>query len=112
MFSIFIISLALANLFLLVYFYTSSYFPKLNNQHLRSFECGFDPLTQPRKPFSTRYFLLILIFLVFDVEAVLLFPILAKIILHSNPNLLATLLAFLLLLLLGLLLEWAQGVLQ
>lgn len=39
-----------------------------------SYECGFEPMGPTRVPFSLRFFLVAVIFLVFDLEVVLLFP--------------------------------------
>ena len=38
------------------------------------YECGFSPIHRPGKPFSVRFFVIAILFLVFDLEIVLLFP--------------------------------------
>nr|DAC76759.1 TPA_asm: NADH dehydrogenase subunit 3 [Pseudomyrmex feralis] len=38
------------------------------------FECGFDPMSSSRIPMSTQFFMVGLVFLVFDVEITLLIP--------------------------------------
>ena len=73
------------------------------------FECGFDPKGSARTPFSLRFFLLAVIFLIFDVEVVILFPTLFII---SSADVVAgvgAVLAFLTLLLGGLFHEWREG---
>nr|YP_010939931.1 NADH dehydrogenase subunit 3 [Raeta pulchella]WLK25954.1 NADH dehydrogenase subunit 3 [Raeta pulchella] len=43
-----------------------------NKDQKVAFECGFDPLSSVRTPFSLPFFLVALLFLIFDVEVVLL----------------------------------------
>lgn len=44
----------------------------LNREDLTSYECGFEHHSLSRIPFSIRYFFLTLIFLLFDLEVILL----------------------------------------
>nr|QMP96510.1 NADH dehydrogenase subunit 3 [Bithynia leachii] len=73
------------------------------------FECGFDPIKSARLPFSLRFFLLAILFLIFDVEIVLLFPILASMSISYSIKLLFGLFFFLMILTLGLFHEWNEG---
>nr|YP_010835871.1 NADH dehydrogenase subunit 3 [Pila virens]WGC89390.1 NADH dehydrogenase subunit 3 [Pila virens] len=73
------------------------------------FECGFDPLKSARLPFSLRFFLLAIIFLVFDVEVVLLFPVLSSVNYSFSIVSLFAVGIFLLVLIVGLFHEWSEG---
>nr|YP_010946277.1 NADH dehydrogenase subunit 3 [Allacta hainanensis]WGO56995.1 NADH dehydrogenase subunit 3 [Allacta hainanensis] len=76
------------------------------------FECGFDPKSSARTPFSLRFFLIAVMFLIFDVEIALLLPVM--IIMHKSKLKIwsMTSFMFLSLLLLGLYHEWNQGSLE
>nr|YP_010159299.1 NADH dehydrogenase subunit 3 [Perlesta teaysia]QRG31745.1 NADH dehydrogenase subunit 3 [Perlesta teaysia] len=76
------------------------------------FECGFDPKSSSRLPFSLRFFLIAVIFLIFDVEIALLLPLIL-ILPYSNLSTWFTVgLFFLIILLVGLYHEWNQGALE
>nr|YP_009539543.1 NADH dehydrogenase subunit 3 [Periplaneta brunnea]AYF57427.1 NADH dehydrogenase subunit 3 [Periplaneta brunnea] len=76
------------------------------------FECGFDPKSSARLPFSLRFFLIAVIFLIFDVEIALLLPM--TIILYMSSIMTWTIISatFMLILLAGLYHEWNQGSLE
>nr|WMC20883.1 NADH dehydrogenase subunit 3 [Helicocranchia sp. n SB-2022] len=73
------------------------------------FECGFDPSIHTRAPFSMRFFLLAVIFLIFDVEIILLMPLTMNIMKANTHWPLTSSLSFLMILLVGLYHEWNQG---
>lgn len=73
------------------------------------FECGFDPVKNARLPFRLRFFLLAIIFLIFDVEIVLLFPMLHCFVISATFSRIVMVYVFLLILFFGLLYEWSEG---
>nr|AXZ71061.1 NADH dehydrogenase subunit 3 [Lonchoptera multiseta] len=76
------------------------------------FECGFDPKSSSRLPFSLRFFLIAIIFLIFDVEIALILPM---VLIFNSSNLFIwslTSFIFIFILLLGLYHEWNQGALE
>nr|ADO60521.1 NADH dehydrogenase subunit 3 [Lycus dentipes] len=84
----------------------------LDREKLSPFECGFDPKSSARLPFSLHFFLIAVIFLIFDVEITLIMPfiLLMK---YSNPTTMTILMIiFMIILLMGLYHEWAQGALK
>nr|YP_009558819.1 NADH dehydrogenase subunit 3 [Nanosesarma minutum]QBA83275.1 NADH dehydrogenase subunit 3 [Nanosesarma minutum] len=76
------------------------------------YECGFDPKSSARLPFSLRFFLIAVIFLIFDVEITLLLPIASTLNLTNIFSWFFTSITFLLILLMGLYYEWFQGALN
>nr|ALO77169.1 NADH deshydrogenase subunit 3 [Phloiophilus edwardsi] len=76
------------------------------------FECGFDPNSSPRMPFSLHFFLIAIIFLIFDVEITLLLPLISVLKTTKLIDLITMMTIFLLILLLGTYYEWKTGALN
>nr|QAY81996.1 NADH dehydrogenase subunit 3 [Apophylia sp. REN-2018] len=76
------------------------------------FECGFDPKTSARLPFSLHFFLIAIIFLIFDVEITLLLPLIISMKISNILNYSIILIIFIFILLWGLYHEWNQGALN
>jgi len=86
---------------------------KLSTDKAKPIECGFeDRLKGSRSPFSLYFFILSVLFLVFDVETVLLFPIPLALNFYQDLFLSVGPYWFLFVLLLGLIHETRQGALK
>uniref|UniRef100_A0A0A7ERQ0 NADH-ubiquinone oxidoreductase chain 3 n=9 Tax=Terpsiphone paradisi TaxID=107201 RepID=A0A0A7ERQ0_9CORV len=83
-----------------------------DSEKLSPYECGFDPLGSARLPFSIRFFLVAILFLLFDLEIALLLPLPWAIQLQTPTTTLMWTSILILLLTLGLIYEWAQGGLE
>nr|YP_010238873.1 NADH dehydrogenase subunit 3 [Anoplophora horsfieldi]QTE20922.1 NADH dehydrogenase subunit 3 [Anoplophora horsfieldi] len=76
------------------------------------FECGFDPKNPARLPFSLQFFLIAVIFLIFDVEITLLFPLIITLKISNLLNYSMIFIFFIMILIMGLFHEWNQGALN
>nr|AAV49052.1 NADH dehydrogenase subunit 3 [Perga condei] len=76
------------------------------------FECGFDPKTHARLPFSIHFFLIALIFVIFDVEITLILPMIKSMYMSNIFTWSNSVMLFLTILLLGLYYEWNYGALN
>nr|AFL03298.1 NADH dehydrogenase subunit 3 [Corvus albicollis] len=83
-----------------------------DSEKLSPYECGFDPLGSARLPFSIRFFLVAILFLLFDLEIALLLPLPWAIQLQTPTTTLSWASILILLLTLGLVYEWNQGGLE
>nr|YP_009590273.1 NADH dehydrogenase subunit 3 [Piranga rubriceps]QBM10157.1 NADH dehydrogenase subunit 3 [Piranga rubriceps]QBM10170.1 NADH dehydrogenase subunit 3 [Piranga rubriceps] len=83
-----------------------------DSEKLSPYECGFDPLGSARLPFSIRFFLVAILFLLFDLEIALLLPLPWATQLQSPTTTLTWAFVLIFLLTLGLVYEWVQGGLE
>ena len=78
---------------------------------LSPYECGFDPFEDARIPFDVRYYLVAILFIIFDLEIAFLFPWAVSL----NKIGIAGIVAmgiFLLVLVIGFIYEWNKGALE
>nr|YP_010892769.1 NADH dehydrogenase subunit 3 [Galaxias olidus]WJQ22226.1 NADH dehydrogenase subunit 3 [Galaxias olidus] len=104
------ITAALSAVLALVSFWLPQITP--DAEKLSPYECGFDPLGSARLPFSMRFFLVAILFLLFDLEIALLLPLPWGDQLAMPSATFAWAVAVLTLLTLGLVYEWTQGGLE
>nr|YP_009927484.1 NADH dehydrogenase subunit 3 [Pseudodendrothrips mori]QFO91094.1 NADH dehydrogenase subunit 3 [Pseudodendrothrips mori] len=72
------------------------------------FECGFNFFSYSRLPFSLQFFLIAIIFIIFDVEIALILPLIFSFKLSSIFKWNMTISIFLIILILGVLIEWKE----
>nr|ACF25833.1 NADH dehydrogenase subunit 3 [Illadopsis albipectus] len=106
----FTLSLTLSILLTALNFWLAGINP--DSEKLSPYECGFDPLGSARLPFSIRFFLVAILFLLFDLEIALLLPLPWATQLQNPTTTLMWASILILLLTLGLVYEWIQGGLE
>lgn len=107
-FVLFALAIALIPLFFNYIFVPKS----INSSKLKPYECGFDSLEKSRFQFDIRFYLVAILFIIFDLEMVFMYPwaILVKDSLSKDGFL--AMLIFLLILAAGFCYEWRKGALE
>lgn len=86
--------------------YTDDYFDKIS-----PYECGFNPFEETREPYDVQFYLVAVLFLLFDLEVSFLFP--WALLFSSNSFFsLVIVIYFLIILSLGFIYEWQRGALD
>nr|AUJ22070.1 NADH dehydrogenase subunit 3 [Tettigades chilensis] len=102
--------LLLGFIWLLLYLLSMKSF--IDREKSSPFECGFDPISSPRIPFSSHFFLIAVIFLVFDVELVVIMPLMLCLTTNNLLEMYLTMIFFLFILIIGLFHEWNNKMLD
>lgn len=84
--------------------------PQINlySEKANPYECGFDPTSSARLPFSIKFFLVAITFLLFDLEIALLLPLPWAIQTTNIPIIITVAFILITILALGLSYEWSQ----
>lgn len=109
MFIFLLISIGLSAIISLASYILSEKSP--DKEKVSVYECGFDPFHNPGEPFSIRFFLIAILFLVFDLEISYLFPWSnGTFSINEKGQILIAL--FIAILIIGLVYEWVKGGLE
>nr|QPN54226.1 NADH dehydrogenase subunit 3 [Osborniella crotophagae] len=80
---------------------------KPNESSESPFECGFEPISFSRIPFSMQFFSISIVFLIFDLEIVIILPLLKS--MSTQVSFKIFMSFIILILILGLIIEWYDG---
>nr|UEP16625.1 NADH dehydrogenase subunit 3 [Megalotomus costalis] len=83
-----------------------------NREKMSPFECGFDPKSTARTPFSLQFFLIAILFLIFDIEIAIILPMIITLKTSNILSWLITMIMFMITLIIGLYYEWKNGMLD
>ena len=104
-----IIALGLSFIFIMLNFLLSP--KKPDPEKLSSYECGFEPFNDSRIEFDVRFYLVAILFIIFDLEIAFLFPWAISL---GNIGLVGfiSMMIFLFILTVGFVYEWKKGALD
>ena len=104
-----IIALGLSCAFVVINFILSPKHP--DPEKLSAYECGFEPFQDSRMEFDVRFYLVAILFIIFDLEIAFLFPWAISL---GNIGILgfSSMMIFLFILTIGFIYEWKKGALD
>ena len=104
-----VIALGLSVVFIVLNFILSP--KKPDPEKLSAYECGFEPFDDSRIEFDVRFYLVAILFIIFDLEIAFLFPWAITL---GNIGLLGfcSMMIFLFILTVGFIYEWKKGALD
>ena len=82
-----------------------------DSEKLSPYECGFEAFEDARMKFDVRYYLVAILFILFDLEIAFLFPW-AIALKYIGPVGLISMIVFLCVLVIGFIYEWNKGALE
>ncbi len=88
--------------------FSSGVTDELQIERLYAYECGFNSFSDSRDPFDIKFYLVAVLFLIFDLEVSFLFP-LSTVILSLNIISILAILFFIIILTIGFVYEWKKG---
>jgi NADH-quinone oxidoreductase subunit A len=107
---IFVITLILTLLYALNFLTSLSL---KDSEKLSPYECGFDPIhSNARIKFDVLYWIIGILYLIFDLEIIFIFPLATILHTLTNPIALFAYLFFMIILTLGFIYEWKKGALK
>nr|WRQ18179.1 NADH dehydrogenase subunit 3 [Igerna tenuicaula] len=84
----------------------------IDKQKSSPFECGFNPMSNKRLPFSIHFFLIAVLFLIFDIEIIIILPMIFSLKFSLMKMWMMSSYLITITLLMGLYNEWFQGMLK
>nr|YP_010021203.1 NADH dehydrogenase subunit 3 [Schizoneuraphis gallarum]QOK36247.1 NADH dehydrogenase subunit 3 [Schizoneuraphis gallarum] len=82
---------------------------KFNYNKSSPFECGFDPFNKARIPFSLNFYLIAIIFLIFDIEMSIILPMILNFKISNMMYFNSMFLTFFMFMIITIFYEWKFG---
>nr|YP_009726423.1 NADH dehydrogenase subunit 3 [Batracomorphus lateprocessus]YP_010879005.1 NADH dehydrogenase subunit 3 [Batracomorphus matsumurai]QHW07514.1 NADH dehydrogenase subunit 3 [Batracomorphus lateprocessus]WHE42657.1 NADH dehydrogenase subunit 3 [Batracomorphus matsumurai] len=85
---------------------------KLNFNKMSPFECGFNSMSNKRLPFSTHFFIIGIMFLIFDIEIIIIMPMILTMKMSMMKYWILSTTTMIMILIFGIYHEWKNGMLK